>query len=87
MNCPECGEATVVYESRPGYRRRKCRNGHRFKTVETLFNPSSIAPLKSYKLHMLRTMNRMGVPDTKIAEKLPAPIEVVWWYLKDIKTT
>ena len=34
MTCPTCQADTRVIATRDGYRRRKCKAGHRFVTIE-----------------------------------------------------
>jgi transcriptional regulator NrdR family protein len=34
MTCPTCGTDTRVIATRDGYRRRACKAGHRFVTLE-----------------------------------------------------
>ena len=34
MTCPTCQADTRVIATREGYRRRKCKAGHRFVTIE-----------------------------------------------------
>jgi transcriptional regulator NrdR family protein len=34
MTCPTCGTDTRVIATRDGYRRRECKAGHRFVTLE-----------------------------------------------------
>jgi transcriptional regulator NrdR family protein len=34
VTCPTCGAATRVIATRDGYRRRVCKDGHRFVTLE-----------------------------------------------------
>ena len=34
MTCPTCGTDTRVIATRDGYRRRLCKAGHRFVTIE-----------------------------------------------------
>jgi transcriptional regulator NrdR family protein len=34
MTCPTCGTDTRVIATRDGYRRRLCKDGHRFVTIE-----------------------------------------------------
>ena len=34
MTCPTCYTATKVIATRDGYRRRLCKSGHRFVTIE-----------------------------------------------------
>jgi transcriptional regulator NrdR family protein len=34
VTCPTCGTDTRVIATRDGYRRRVCKDGHRFVTIE-----------------------------------------------------
>lgn len=46
MNCPQCGKATDVIDSRARgatvKRRRRCPNDHRFTTTEIIGEPKAI---------------------------------------------
>ena len=83
MKCPECGEEARVYDTRDLLRRRICPAGHRFKTFEVL--DTKAGPLKSYQVNAIRTSKRLGKDEKAIAEFIGCAIEVVQWYLKDVK--
>lgn len=60
--CPECSTDSMVIETRPSYnrlrRRRKCRNGHRFSTVEVpLEAPEQIVELMTFAIENQHDMD------------------------------
>lgn len=82
MKCPECGADTEVKDSRPTgsgaiKRRRWCKQGHRYTTLET--------PLGSERPRDVRVLR--DTPEGKIARRLRrAPLEREPW-AEDSKPT
>jgi transcriptional regulator NrdR family protein len=73
MNCPECGEDTLVSDSRNKkgkcWRRRKCPNNHRFTTWEI-----PIGEIESFKEEMVIEQVRLAMTESMplLAEALTA---------------
>lgn len=74
MPCPVCDEITEVYDSRPEQtgvrRRRRCRNGHRFNTLE-----SYTGAVRGQKLQV-DPVRKDVYDDTELVKELAAEVGV-----------
>jgi len=72
MICPTCGTETRVIATRDGYRRRLCKDGHRFVTIEQAHETRFPWPskLKRKPLKKKRKQNR----STKWIERIEAKL-------------
>jgi transcriptional regulator NrdR family protein len=70
--CPTCGTNTRVIATRDGYRRRLCKDGHRFVTIEQAHETKFPWPSKPNRkpLKKKRKQNR----STKWIERINAKL-------------
>jgi len=72
VTCPTCGTDTRVIATRDGYRRRVCKDGHRFVTIEQAHETKFPWPSKPKRkpLKKKRKQNR----STKWIERIEAKL-------------
>jgi transcriptional regulator NrdR family protein len=72
MTCPTCGTDTRVIAKREGYRRRLCKDGHRFVTIEQAHETKFPWPSRPKRkpLKKKRKQNR----NTKWIERIEAKL-------------
>lgn len=79
MRCPECEAETAVVDSRKiagtTRRRRECRGGHRFTTLEAVVaEPVEVRlpEVQPWAARILRSLDCVGVEGGKSAEEIRA---------------